>query len=61
MAGGQELTPPVGRLDHQMGGALVPLAPDHPDQLPRQRMVRRRDPHPFNVAGRQLLSLMVAV
>jgi len=44
-----------------MGGAVVPLAPNHPDQLPRQRMVRRRDPDPFDVTRRRLLSLVAAV
>jgi hypothetical protein len=61
MPGRQELATPVWPLDHQMGRALVPLAPDHPDQPPRQRMVRRRNPDPFDVTGIQLLSLLVAV
>jgi hypothetical protein len=61
MAGGQELTPPVEPLDHQMGGALVPLAPNHPDHLSHQRVVRRRDPNPFDVTRRGLLNMAVGV
>jgi hypothetical protein len=61
MAGGQKLAPSVGALDHQMGGTLMPLASDHPHQLLYQRMMRRRNPNPFDVTGRRLLSLMVAV
>ena len=61
MAGRQELAPAAGPLDHQVGRALVPLAPNHPDQLPRQRVVLRRDPNPFDVTGRGLLNMVVAV
>jgi hypothetical protein len=61
MAGGQKLAPSVGPLDHQMGGTLMPLASDHPHQLPYQRMMRRRNPNPFDVTGSGLLSLMAAV
>jgi hypothetical protein len=61
MTGGQKLAPPVRSLDHQMGGTRMALAPDHPYQLPCQRMMRRRNPNPFNVIGSALLSLVAAV
>jgi hypothetical protein len=61
MTGGQKLAPPVRSLNHQMGGTLMALAPDHPHQLPCQRMVRPRDPNPFDVTGSGLLSLMAPV
>jgi hypothetical protein len=61
MTGGQKLAPPVRSLDYQMGSTLMALAPDHPHQLSCQRMMRRRNPNPFDVTGRGLLSLMVAV
>jgi hypothetical protein len=44
-----------------MGGTRMALAPDHPYQLPCQRMMRRRNPNPFNVIGSALLSLVAAV
>ena len=61
MAGREELTPAAGPLDHQVGRALVPLAPNHTDQLPRQRVVRRRDPNPFDMTRRGLVTMAVAV
>jgi hypothetical protein len=61
MPGRQELTPPVGPLNHQVSRTVVPLAPDHSDQLPRERMVWRRNPHPFDVTAIQVISLLVAV
>jgi len=61
MSGRQELASPVWPLDHQMRGALVPLAPDHPNQSPCQRMVWRRNPDSFDVTEIQVISLLVAV
>ena len=61
MSGRQELASPVRPLNHQMSRALVPLAPDHSDQLPRERMVGRRNPDPFDVTGIQVIILVIAV
>jgi hypothetical protein len=61
MPGRQQLAPAVRPLDHQVGFALMSLAPHHHDQPPRQRMVRRCDPHPFDVTGMRLLSLSADV
>jgi len=41
-----------------MGLALVPLAPRYRDQLAEQRVMRRRDPHAFDVTGTRPLSLV---
>jgi hypothetical protein len=38
--------------------ARVPLAPHHRDQLAEQRVVRRRNPHTFDLAGIRPLSLV---
>ena len=61
MTGREELPPAVGPLDHEVGRALVPLAPDHPDKPPGERVVRRRDPHTFDVAGMTLISVLAVV
>jgi hypothetical protein len=60
MPGKQELVSPVRPLNHQMSRTLIPFASDHSDQLPRERMVWRRDPDPFDVTGTQVLSLVAA-
>jgi hypothetical protein len=41
--------------------ALVSLAPHHSHQPACERMVRRDDPHAFDLTGIQLLSLMAGV
>ena len=61
MAGRQQQAPAVGPFDHEVDLALVPLAPNHPDQPSREGMVRRRHPNPFYMAGTKLLSLSVGV
>ena len=61
MPGRQQLAPAVRPFNHQVGFTLVPLAPHHHDQPLRQRMVRRRDPHPFDVTRTKLLSLSAGV
>ena len=58
MARWQELPAPVEPFDYEMRLALIPHAPHHPDQLAEQRVMRRCDPHAFNVTGMGLLSLM---
>ena len=61
MTGRQELASSVWAFDHQIGFALAPLASHHHDQPPYERMVRCRNPYPFDVAEMRLLSLSVSV
>ncbi len=61
MASWQQLPTAVEAFDHEIGLTLVPLAPHYRDPLAKQRVVRRRDPHAFDVANTNLLSLMAGV
>ena len=61
MAGRQHLSAAVGAFDDEVGLAAVPLAPHHHDLPTRQWMVRRRDPHAFNVTGMTLISVLAGV
>jgi hypothetical protein len=61
VAGRQELPAAVGTFDDEVGLAAMPLAPHHHDRTTGQRMVRRRDPHAFDVTGTTLISVSVGV
>jgi len=61
VAGRQELPAAVGAFDDEVGLAAVPLAPHHHDHPTRQRVVCRRDPHTFDVAGMTLISVSAGV
>ena len=58
MASWQKLPLPIWAFDHDVGLALVPLAPHHRDRLAEQWVVPRRDPYALDLAGMQGLSLM---
>jgi hypothetical protein len=61
VAGRQELSAAVGSFDDQVRLADMPLAPHHHDRATRQRVVRRRDPHAFDVTGITLISVSAGV
>jgi hypothetical protein len=61
MAGRQELSAAAGTFDDEVGLAAMPLAPHHHDRPTRQRVVRRRDPHAFDVTGMTLISVSAGV
>jgi hypothetical protein len=58
MAGWQKLSPAIEALDHEVGFARASQAPHHPGQLAEQRVMRRCNPHPFDRARTDLISVM---
>ena len=58
MARWKELPASVRTFDHKAGFALRSRPPDNHRQLAKQRVMHRRNPHTFDVAGTALLSLM---
>jgi hypothetical protein len=61
VSGRQELSAAVGAFDDEVGLAAMPLAPHHNDRPPRQRVVRRRDPHAFDVTSTTFISVSAVV
>ena len=51
----------IGPLDDQVRFPAAPLATHDGDQLPGQRVMRRRDADAFDVTGINLLSLLAGV
>jgi hypothetical protein len=58
MTGWQKLPRSIKALNHKMRLACTAQAPNHPRQLAKQRVMRRRNPYPFDRARMNLISMM---